>query len=130
MNMNLKRPRGFLRFGGGIIFIIGLLGIAGLMGPSPAQSIFHSYWWLGERESLAFFIVGLALVFISFAAPAILQRYIVIIFGIFEILIGLYVFFDRSIFGISLENPSDLMLHLFIGGWALYSVYGKNQRKR
>lgn len=128
--MNFKRPSGFLRLGGIIIFIIGLFGIAGLIGPSPSQSVFYSYWWLGERESLAFFITGLVLFFISFFFPALWQRYIVIIFGILEILIGLCAFFGQSILGVNLENPSDLIFHFIIGGWAIYSVYGMPRGKR
>jgi hypothetical protein len=128
--MNMNRPNGFLRLGGAIILIIGLLGVVGILGPDSSQSIFQSYWWLGERESHVFIATAIALLFISFTFPALWQRYIVIIFGILEILIGSYTFFGQNIFGINLETPSDTIVHFIIGGWALYSVYGKSRGKR
>lgn len=49
----------------------------------------------------------------------------VLVLVVVAILVGLYrLLAGTSLLGASLENPADTVLHLAVGAWALYAVFG------
>ena len=127
--MNIFSPKGFLQVGGVILLLVGVLGYVGVIGPTPAQSIFGSFWWFDGKENLAHTVLGIAGLVAAFVFPAVWQRYLVMLLGIVGVLVGLYNFVSPSFLGANLETPADLVLHLVVGAWALYAVFGGGGKK-
>ena len=127
--MNIFSPKGFLQVGGVILLLVGVLGYVGVIGPTPAQSIFGSFWWFDNRENLALTVLGIAGLVAAFVFPAVWQRYLVMLLGIIGVLVGLYNFVSPTLLGANLESPADLVLHLVVGAWALYAVFGGGGKK-
>ena len=128
--MNIFSPKGFLQVGGVILLLVGVLGYVGVIGPTPAQSIFGSFWWFDNRENLALTVLGIAGLVAAFVFPAVWQRYLVMLLGVVGVLVGLYNFVSPTLLGANLESPADLVLHLVVGAWALYPVFGGGGTKR
>ncbi len=126
--MNIFSVKGFLKISGAILLLFGILGFAGIIGPTPAQSIFGSSWWFDTRENIADSVVGVASLMIAFIFPPVWQRYIVILIGIVAILVGLYNFVSPTLLGATFQTPEDLVFHLIIGAWALYTVFGNTKK--
>ncbi|HLX34003.1 MAG TPA: hypothetical protein VKR30_02040 [Candidatus Limnocylindrales bacterium] len=123
-------PKGFLTWGGAILLLLGLVGFAGIFSESNVPA-----FWLDNGENVAHTflgIVALAIVFVpglnGLFAPY--YRWIVILLGIvalFFAVYGVYVSGDTSganTFGVAnLEFPSDDLLHLVVGAWALWAAW-------
>lgn len=124
--MYLFTPKGFLQVGGVILLVVGLAGYV-VIGPTPQQSIFGSFWWFDNAENLAHTVLGIAGLAASFVLPAILQRYLVMALAALGLLVGLYNFTSTELLGANLESPADLVLHLVVGAWAAYASMSKNQ---
>lgn len=122
--MNLFSPKGFLQAGGLVLVAVGVLGYLGVIGPTPEQSIFGEFWWFDDVENLAHTVLGVVGLVAAYSFPALYQRYLVIALGVVAVLVGLYNVVNTQAFGANLENPADLLLHLVVGAWALYSVFG------
>lgn len=127
--MYILTPKGFLQVGGAVLLLVGILGFVGVIGPTPAQSIFGSFWWFDTPENVAHAVLGIAGLLASFVFPAVWQRYLVILLGIVAVLVGLYNFASPTLLGAHLESPADLVLHLVIGAWALYAAFGGKGKK-
>jgi len=114
-------PKGFLTYGGAILVLVGLLGMFGiLIGPTPEQSIFGSAWWFDNAENWAHLVLGVVGIAAAFVFPVGLQRMLALLLGIVGILVAVYNVFSTSLLGANLESPADLILHAFVGAWALY----------
>ena len=51
-----------------------------------------------------------------------MQRSLVLLLGVVGILVALYsALVQEMFFGANLENPADTLLHLVVGGWALWA---------
>lgn len=127
--MNIFTPKGFLQVGGVILIVVGLLGMIGIIGPTPESSIFGEAWWFDGGENVVHLLLGI----VALAAAYILkdmgqQKVLVILVGIIALLVGIIGFFVSStppnFLGANLENPADNILHLVIGVWALYAAMG------
>lgn len=119
-------PKQFLTIGGGILALVGILGFAGIIGPTPDQSLFGSTWWFDNGENWAHLIIGLIGIAMAFALSVPIQRMLVMILGVVGILIGLYsLFIGTNFYGSNLENPADTILHLAFGVWALLVYWRK-----
>jgi hypothetical protein len=115
-------PKQFLTIGGAALLLLGILGFIGIIGPTASQSIFGSTWWFDNGENWAHTILGIAGLAAVFVLPAMYQRYLVILLGIIGVLVGLYsLVISPSFLGANLENPADSLLHLVVGGWALWA---------
>lgn len=115
-------PRQFLIITGVIFFIIGILGYIGVIGPIAVKSIFHTYWYFDNAENMADTLIGMICLFAVYAFPPLWQKYLVIILGIIGVITALYGWvISQTLFGASLENPTDNIFHLVFGIWALYA---------
>lgn len=118
--------RQFLLIGGIILVVVGLLGFAGILGPTAERSIFGSMWWFDNAENVAHLVLGVVALLLL-AAPASLQRPVVIVVGALAVLVGLYNFASDQLLGANLENPADMVLHLVVGIWALFAGLRKGE---
>lgn len=129
MMSNVLSPKGFLTYGGAVLLILGLLGFVALNSQTGSPS-----FWLDGGENVAHAALGIIALAIVFApglntmfAPY--YRWIVILLGIVALFFAVYGFLVAgspvpNTFGISnLENPSDNILHLVVGAWALYAAW-------
>lgn len=124
--MNLFTPKGFLQVGGAVLLVVGLLGYLGiLIGPTAANSLFGEAWWFDNAENLAHTVLGVAGLVAAYAFSASLQKNLVTLLGVLGVVVGLYsLLVGQSLLGANLENPADTVLHLVVGAWALYAVFG------
>ena len=118
-------PKNFLKVGGIVLVLVGVLGFIGIIGPTAGQSIFGSFWWFDNGENWAHLVLGVVALVAAFAFPANTHKPIVILVGLLAIFFVLYNFFSTSFAGSNLESPADLVLHLIVGAWALYSGLNK-----
>lgn len=122
--MNLFSPKGFLQVGGAVLVLVGILGMVGVIGPTPAMSLFGEFWWFDSAENIAHLVLGVAGLAAAFLFPPMYQRYLVMLLGVLGVLVGVYNLTGAQLLGANLENPADMVLHLVVGAWALYSVFG------
>lgn len=122
--MNIFNPRGFLQLGGALLIVIGTFGFIGILGPTPARSIFGSVWYFENTENVVYTLIGVVAIIATFIFPPMLQRYIVLALGVAGLIAGLYGFVNPNLFGVNLETPADSIFLLLVGSWALYAVYG------
>lgn len=127
--MKIFTPKSFLQIGGTLLLLFGVLGILGVMGPAPEDSLFGSLWWFTNIESFSLITVGIAFLIAALIFPPVWQRYFVILFGIIALIIGLYSFVNPRLFGAHFETPADLILYLVLGAWGLYSAFAQGLKK-
>jgi len=121
-------PKQFLIIGGIVLILVGILGYAGIIGPTPEQSIFGAAWWFDSAENLAHTVLGIVALALAFALPASLQKPVVMALGIIGVLVGLYsALVSTAFLGANLENPADTLLHLLVGAWALWASWKKQE---
>jgi uncharacterized membrane protein len=115
-------PRQFLFIGGVVLVLIGILGFVGVIGPTPAKSVFGADWWFDGGENWAHTILGAVAIIAGFALPAGAQRGLVVLVGLVALFFGVYNLFSTTFLGTSLENPLDTILHFVVGAWALLAA--------
>jgi len=116
----LLTPKGFLTVGGAVLILVGLLGFWGVIGPTPEQSLFGSYWWFDNGENWAHLLLGVAGLLASFVLGMSMQKGLVMLLGWVGVLVGLYsLLYGEYFLGANLENPADTLLHLVVGAWAI-----------
>jgi hypothetical protein len=120
--MNSKQ---FLIIGGIILVVVGILGMVGAIGPTPAQSWFGSSWYFDQGENWAHLILGIVALIAAFTLGASAQKSLVILVGILGLFFAVWNIFSTSFLGANLESPADLILHAVIGIWALYAAMNK-----
>lgn len=119
-------PKQFLTIGGAVLVAIGVLGFVGVIGPTPSRSFFGPTWWFDNGENWAHLVLGVVGLLAAFAAPASLQRPLVMLLGVVGVLVGLYsLLVSTNLLGSNLENPADTLLHLAVGAWALWASMRK-----
>ena len=108
--------------GGGVLILVGVLGMAGIIGPTPSSSIFGPAWWFDTSENWAHLLLGIVGVIAAFVFPAALQKPLVILLGVAGLFFAFYsAFVSTSFLAANLENPADTVLHLAVGIWALWA---------
>jgi hypothetical protein len=129
MMASLFTPKGFLTYGGVVLLLLGVIGLFALNDAKATPA-----FWLDNGENYAHIglgVIALAIVFVpglnSMFEPY--YRWIVILLGIVALFFAAYglVVSGNSApntFGLAnLENPSDNILHLVVGAWALYAAW-------
>ena len=115
-------PKQFLLVGGAVLVLVGILGLVGVIGPTPDKSIFGATWWFDSAENWAHLVLGIVGVLAAFVLPASLQKSLVLLLGIVGVLVGLYsLVIGAQFLGANLENPADTILHIVVGAWALWA---------
>ncbi len=122
--MNSKK---FLRVGGAVLIVLGVLGFVRVLGPTPEASIFGATWWSDNGESWGHLILGIVALIGAYAFDADPQKTLATILGTILVLVGLYGIFNGNFLGVSLENPADTIVHLVIGIWALIATRGRGE---
>jgi len=115
-------PKMFLQVGGVVLLLVGILGFVGIIGPTPAKSIFGQAWYFDNPENWAHTVLGIVGILASFVLARDLQKYLTLTLGVVGLIVGLYGFLvGPTLFGANLENPADNILHLAVSAWAFYS---------
>ncbi len=117
--MNAKQ---FLQWGGAVLLLVGILGFIGVIGPTADKSLFGDFWWFDNGENWAHTILGLVALAASMWLSEPMQKSLVMVVGVVALFFGVYNFFSTSFYGANLESPADLILHLAVGGWALWAA--------
>ena len=112
-------PKQFLRLGGLILIVLGVLGFMGVIGPTPDQSVFGESWYFDNGENWVHLILGVVALIAAFPFNAEMQKWLVVILGVVGVLVAIYNLFSTNLWGANLESPADLILHLVVGVWAL-----------
>lgn len=129
--MNIFTPKGFLQVGGIVLLVVGVLGYFGIIGPTSDSSIFGTYWVFDNAENIAHVVLGIvALLAVYFLKASNQQKWLVALVGILGVLFGIYSLFGpiptgATFLGAALQNPTDTILHLVIGVWALVAAFKK-----
>ena len=114
-------PKQFLIIGGTVLVLVGILGFIGIIGPTANNSIFGSYWWFYNAENWAHLVLGAVGIIAAFIFGVMWRKYLVVTLGVVGVLVGLYSLGGTKFLGANLENPADTLLHLVVGGWALWA---------
>ena len=114
-------PKQFLLIGGIILVAVGLLGMFGVIGPTPSSSIFGENWWFDSAENWAHLVIGIVGLIAAFILPSGIQKPLVLLLGVVGVLVAVYNVFSTNLLGANLESPADLLLHLVVGAWALFA---------
>jgi hypothetical protein len=120
--------RKFLTVGGAGLLLLGIVGYLNVF------ATVGSSFWLDSGENLAHTVLGavaLAAVFVPGLNTALAPyyRWIVYLVGIIALFFAAYGFLNAgaavpNTFGVAnLENPSDNILHLVVGIWAIAAAY-------
>ncbi len=134
MNLNLLTPRGFLLIGGTILVILGLAGMV-FLGPTMEASLLGEFFWLDNTENIAHLVLGVvALGAYYFLKDDKMLKYLVGAVGVVGVVVAVLGFMNMGAaipnVGVAhLENPSDNVLHLVVGAWALWVSFGKMMAK-
>lgn len=114
----------FLKFGGLVLVVVGLLGFVGIIGPTSSQSLFGAFWWFDNYENVVHLLLGIVGLVVAFALPMSLHKPVTLLVGVLALFFALYNLFSVNFLGANLESPADLVLHTVVAAWALYSSLG------
>ena len=115
-------PKQFLMIGGAVLVLVGVLGFIGVLGPTADKSIFGATWWFDNGENWAHMLLGVVGIIAAFVLPMMLRKQLVLVLGVVGLLVGVYsLLVSNAFLGANLENPADTILHLAVGGWALWA---------
>ncbi len=122
-------PKQFLQVGGVVLLLIGILGFIGILGPTADQSPFGAAWFFDNAENWAHTVLGIVALACAMWLPSPAQKPLVMLLGVVSLLFGLYSLFGpvtegKMFMAASLQNPSDTILHLVVGVWALWASKG------
>ncbi len=120
-------PKQFLTIGGAILVLLAIVGFTGVLNQQSTP-----FFWLDTGENVGHLILGLValgVVFVPGLSELLAPYYkpLVVLVGIVGLFFGAYGFFvaaapPYNAFGVAnLENPSDNLLHLIVGAWALWA---------
>ena len=124
--MEWDTPEGFLKVGGIVLVLVGLLGFF-LTGPTAADSVLGSAWWFDSYENWAHLVLGVVALVLAFGVKHDgLNKWVTALVGLFALVVAVWGFFDSNFLGAGLENPLDNILHIVVGVWALYAAFGQN----
>lgn len=132
---SLQSSTAFLRYGGGVLLIVGLVGFIGILNNVD-------FFSLDTGENVAHVALGVVGLAAGFGLKdARLHRYLTAVVGITALVFGLLGWFLPSggallngafakpnFFGLAnLESPADNLLHLFVAAWAIWAMMGDSK---
>ncbi len=122
--MNFGGPNTFLKVGGVVLLLLGLVGLFTLNNPNATP-----FFWLDNGENWAHIVLGVVALIAAFSFGENMQKQLTILVGVIALATGVIGFFlgsgANNFFGLAnLENPADNVLHLVVGVWALMAAFG------
>lgn len=123
-------PKQFLQIGGVVLVLVAILGFVGVVGPTAEQSVFGSAWVFDNAENWAHLVLGVVALLGSVIFPGSVQKPVVVLVGLLGLVVGVYSLFGpvyegKMLLGAALQNPTDTVLHLVVGLWALCAAFCK-----
>lgn len=120
--MNFGGPNTFLKVGGIVLVLLGLVGFFALNTPNTT-------FWLDSGENWAHIVLGVVALIAAFSFGEDMQKQLTVLVGVLGLVVGVWGFFlgsgSYNFFGLAnLENPADNVLHLVVGVWALMAAFG------
>jgi hypothetical protein len=132
---SLQNSTAFLRYGGGVLLIVGLVGFIGILNNVD-------FFSLDAGENIAHVGLGIIGLAAGFGLKdARIHRGLTAVVGITALIVGLLGWFLPSggalangafakpnFFGLAnLESPADNLLHLFVAAWAIWAMLGDSK---
>lgn len=122
---------GFLKVGGAILVLVGILGFFGIIGPT-ADSLFGDFWYFDSAENWAHLVLGVVALGLAFWGPAEIKKWVTILVGAIAILAALWSVLGvipegKNLLGAQLQNPADTVLHVIVGVWGLVAGLKKGE---
>jgi hypothetical protein len=121
----LFTPNGFLKVGGAVLVLVGILGFVGVIGPTADQSVFGATWYFDNGENWAHLILGIVGLIAAFTLNAGMQKNLVLLLGVLGLFFAVYNLFTENFLGAMLQQYADTLLHLVVGVWAFYAALKK-----
>jgi len=132
---SLQNSTAFLKYGGGVLVLVGLVGAVGIL-----NSV--DFFSLDAGENVAHIGLGIIGLAAGFGLKDVrIHRGLTAVVGITALIFGLLGWFLPSggallngafakpnFLGLAnLESPSDNLLHLFVAAWALWAMMGDSK---
>src|SRR5438105_11253345 len=132
---SLQNSTAFLKYGGGVLLLVGLVGVIGIL-----NSV--DFFSLDAGENVAHIGLGIIGLAAGFGLKdARIHRGLAAVVGITALIFGLLGWFlpgggallngafaKPNFLGLAnLESPSDNLLHLFVAAWALWAMMGDSK---
>jgi len=132
---SLQSSTAFLRYGGGVLLLVGLVGFIGIL-----NSV--DFFSLDAGENIAHVGLGIVGLAAGFGLKdARVHRGLTAVVGITALIFGLLGWFlpaggalvngafaKPNFLGLAnLESPSDNLLHLFVAAWAIWAMMGDSK---
>ena len=117
-------PKQFLQIGGVILVLLGVIGFL-------APNIGGDFLYFDMAENWAHLVLGVVAIVLAPMAIGDLKKWVVVIVGLVALFFGIAGFMVTSnsapnFYGVTnLENPSDNVLHVVVGIWALWAAFNK-----
>ena len=123
----LLTPNGFLKVGGIVLIVLGVLGYL-----LPEGRLLGDSFYLDNAENIAHLVLGVVALVAVYTVPESAQRGLVWVVGLVALLFAVWGFMVAgepapNWYGIAnLENPLDNLLHLVVAVWAIWAAARKN----
>lgn len=124
-------PKTYLLLLSIILLLVGILGFAHVIGPTPEESVFGTPWFFNTVENIGHTLVGLVSLWAGLYLAEFWQKRLALIGAIAGTFAGLYsLLISQYILGAHFENPADTIFHLVIGvlGWWAYLSTPKERK--
>lgn len=123
----LLTPNGFLKVGGVVLVVLGVLGYL-----LPEGRLLGDAFYLDNAENIAHLVLGVVALIAAYTIPASAQRGLVWVVGLTALLFAVWGFMVAgepapNWYGVTnLENPLDNVLHLAVAVWAIWAAAQKD----
>ena len=132
---SLQNSTAFLRYGGGVLLLVGIVGYLGILNNV-------NFFSLDAGENLAHVGLGVIGLAAGFGLKdAMIHRVLTGVVGVTALIFGLIgwflssggaltngVFANPNFYGLAnLESPADNLLHLFVAAWAIWAMMGDSK---
>jgi hypothetical protein len=132
---SLQNSTAFLRYGGGVLLLVGIVGYLGILNKVD-------FFSLDAGENLAHVALGIVGLAAGFGLKdRMIHRVLTVVVGITALIFGVLGWFlpsggiltngafaNPNFLGLAnLESPSDNLLHLFVAAWAIWAMMGDSK---
>lgn len=108
--------------------LLGILGFAGIIGPTHDHSIFGWAWFFNDIENGVHLLYGVTALIVAFLAPRKIQWFLVLLVAILGLFFAVYNIFRTNLLGAELQRPLDIILHAAAGLWAIAVLWNEQDK--